>query len=156
MGTMSDHGRRSVRYIRVRERDIDIGRLLGVIGGIVALVALFMPWILISGSCAGITINEGEYTLWSAINLSEAGGGNPSGIYILILLVAVGGILSLARPAGGIIVVLGWLLFALAFARYIVSQEVLFCGIEIGFATGFWVCVGGSMVSLAGTAVGRL
>lgn len=148
--------RPSVRYVRVREREIDIGRLLGVIGGIVALVSLFLPWILISGECIDLTIYRGEYTLWNVLDASRETGGNPTGMYVVLLLVAAGGLVSLARPAGGVLVVFGWLLFAFAFARYIVSQEALTCGLEIGFATGFWVCIGASITSLAGTAVPRL
>lgn len=146
----------SRRYIRVRERQIDLGRILGIIGGAVALVSLFLPWILVTGQCFGFTVYEGEFTLWNVVDLSDATGGNPTGLYIVILFVALGGLISLSRPGGGAIVVLGWLLFAIVFARLIVSQDVLTCGVEIGYTTGFWVCVGGSVTSLIGTAVGKI
>lgn len=130
--------------------------MLGVVGGIIILVSIFLPWIVTSGQVLGVTYYRGEWTLWNVIDASRAMGGNPWGMIIVLIFVGLGGLIALARPGGGIFAVIGWLLFAFAFSGYIISQELLILGASVEFGIGFWTCVGGSVLALIGTAFGRV
>jgi len=108
--------------------------LLGLIGGILAAVGVFLPW----ASAFGFSISG-----WDV----RASVSYPYVILIGGILALLGGLIALAAKVrnivylislGGIIAILGWI-WAIADA-----------GTLSGWAYGFWACLVGGVLSVIG------
>jgi len=113
--------------------------IIGLIGGIIAAVGVFLPWY--SAGIAGvITVNVSG---WDATAMTSAP-------YIILLggvLALLGGLGLLANqkalgylvPIGGIVAILGW------------AYAVADAGTLSGFAYGFYACLVGGIIALIGS-----
>jgi hypothetical protein len=107
--------------------------IIGLIGGIVAAVGVFLPWsniiISVSGWDMRVLVSYPYVVLLGGI-LALIGG-------LLALMTKIKGVEYLV-PVGGIIAVLGWV-WAVADA-----------GTLSGFSYGFYACLVGGILSLIG------
>ncbi len=86
---------------------------LGIIGGVVALISLVLPWLALSGADANVNLNLPRLVSLLA-NENVIFHSPPYLLQTVVLatvLVTLGGIASLAHPLGGIIPVIGAVLF---------------------------------------------
>lgn len=109
--------------------------IIGLVGGIIAAVGVFLPWVNIFG-------------------FTSSGSGSNQGLVILLggVLALVGGIVALfvknapsavsyLIPVGGLIALLGWLWFGAA-AGF---------GNLGNYSYGLWVALVGAILALVGT-----
>ena len=107
--------------------------VIGLIGGIIAVVGVFLPW----ASSLGYSVSG-----WD-------GRSGTSQVYVILIggvLAAIGAVVTLAGvkkinylvPIGGIIAVIGW------------AWAVERAGTLSGWAYGFYVCFVGGILALIG------
>jgi len=113
--------------------------IIGLIGGILATVGVFLPW----ASAFGYSVSG-----WDALSASVS--NNPDVLLVLIggILALLGGLIALLAvgmknigyliPLGGIIALLGWI-WAVANA-----------GTLSGWTYGFYACLVGAILALIG------
>jgi hypothetical protein len=103
--------------------------IIGLIGGIIAAVGVFLPW---SAVADGSGSNEGKVIILGGV------------------LALIGGLAALATsmkslgyliPVGGLVGILGW----------IWAGNTAGFGNLTNFSYGFWVCLVGAIIALIGT-----
>jgi len=117
--------------------------IVGLIGGILTTVGVFLPW----ASAFGFSASG-----WDALSASVS--NNPDVLLVLIggILALIGGLIALLAvgmknigymiPLGGIIALLGWI-WAVANA-----------GTLSGWTYGFYACLVGAILALIGGIIG--
>jgi hypothetical protein len=111
--------------------------IIGLVGGIIAAVGVFLPWISVSGF--GITV-------------TADGSGSNQGRVILLggVLTVIGALAVLATsmkslgylvPIGGLVGILGW----------VWGAADLGFGNLTSLSYGFWACLVGAVLALIGT-----
>jgi len=112
--------------------------IIGLIGGIVAAVGVFLPWVSVSGfgitvTSNGFDCNQGKVIALGGV-LALLGG-------LVGLFVKGAGQVVYLIPIGGIVALLGWIWF----------------GVDVGFGNltnysyGLWVSLVGAIIALVGT-----
>ncbi len=105
---------------------------LGIIGGIVALVSLILPWVTLFGLVSSNLISFVS-DLWGS---RYSGPGMLLGATLALLLVLVGGFASLAHPAGGVASIAGSVAF--------------FAGVPYLQSIGAYIALLGGIVAVSG------
>ena len=136
-----------------------VGAIVGMIGGLLFILGIFIPWA--NGSIAGESIVS--YSGWDLYNMGATEMNNTFGIVLVLLGL---GILSMllailialrARAAGAIVTVFGvislifGILLLSAISAYVVGL-LSESGITMGL--GLYVCVIGSIVIIIGGLIG--
>lgn len=131
------------------------GRIIsGGAGGVIALFSLILPYIKVSGTVLGKEVISGDFTLLNLLDLLRQLNQNLTGLYIIIGLIVIGSILALAHPSGGMLQLLGCLLFGYGVMSEGVSMKILFGLAELNtqFHYGYYLAIIASVTTLAGFA----
>lgn len=79
---------------------------------------------------------------------------NAIGLYIVVGIIAIGSVLASAQPTGGILQLLGWLLFGYGIMTKGIGMKIFSGLAEISteFTPGFYLAVIASIITLSGFA----
>jgi ribosomal protein L40E len=156
----------SPEEMELAERNRVLGLVLGIAAGVLALASLAFPWWILEIEAMG-TISLypwGVKGAWVAM-------GPYLGIYLALLLVSVGGIMSIVGGLigdkkrnmlySGIILVIGVAVFAISLQSWIQKtfiyvDSLFYSGTYDGYtytahaslSTGFWMALAGAVLSL--------
>jgi membrane associated rhomboid family serine protease len=111
--------------------------VLGLIGGIIAAVGVFLPW----QSVLGINISGWDVTATASYPYVILLGGVLAIIGALVALVSTVKGVGYLVPIGGIVALLGWIWAA---------ADVGF-GNLLDLSYGFWACLVGAIIALIGS-----
>jgi hypothetical protein len=111
--------------------------IIGLIGGIIAAVGVFLPWISVSGFGITVTANGFDSNYGKIILL----GGVLTLVGAFAVLATTMKSLSYLIPIGGLVAILGWLWGA----------ADLGFGNLTSLSYGFWACLVGAVLALIGT-----
>lgn len=133
-------------------------RVPAVAGGAGGLLSLGLPYAVVTGSTLGVSVTQGAYTLPALAAFLRDAGQDPTGVYVVGLLVVVGSTLAVAgaltRPAvavgGGL--VQGLAAAAFAYGVLTSGSTSVLVGLgqfEANLATGVSVLAASSLVTAA-------
>jgi len=111
--------------------------IIGLIGGIIAAVGVFLPWVSVSGFGITVTVSGFDASQGKVVLL----GGVLALIGSLAVLATTMKSLSYLIPVGGLVAILGWIWGA---------ADVGF-GNLTSLSYGFWACLVGAVLALIGT-----
>lgn len=143
-------------------------RVPAAVGGVGGLVSLALPYAVVTGGTLGVDLHRGSYTLVGLADLLREAGRDPTGVYVVGLLVAVGSVLALvgALTRGGVAVggglVQGVAAAAFAYGVTTSGSASVLLGLgrmEVHLTTGFFVLVAATVVTAATAliqGIGRL
>jgi hypothetical protein len=111
--------------------------IIGLIGGIIAAVGVFLPWVSVSAggfsfTSSGFDANQGKVILL---------GGVLALVGALAVLMTTMKSLSYLIPIGGLVGILGW----------VWGAADLGFGNLTSLSYGFWTCLVGAVLALIGT-----
>jgi hypothetical protein len=128
---------------------------VSIVGGILALASLTFGWVY---ETATIPVHDGtivygqEFSLFRILYEARNGGWLIPHVniipflWLITLLIGLGGSVSLFHPAGGALSLASAVLFGTGFARFLGASE----SVSFGFAAGFYLALLGGGVSLLG------
>jgi len=111
--------------------------IIGLIGGVIAAVGVFLPWVSVSGFGITVTANGFDASQGKVVLL----GGVLALIGGLAVLATTMKSLGYLIPVGGLVAILGWIWGA---------ADVGF-GNLTNLSYGFWACLVGAVLALIGT-----
>lgn len=81
-------------------------RITAAAGGVAGLASLVFPYAMVTGGTLGVELHRGRYTLVELASLLREAGRDPTGVYVVALLVVVGSAVAIggALTRGGLAV----------------------------------------------------
>ena len=124
------------------------GQIIGLVGGIIALIGLFLPWI----SASGTNTNTGQQITVSVPGIYFI----PFSIGIILFAVLTIAFAIFKKPIGGILVLVFSLIglaitgFLFSAIQYIAASLVSGSSVSVSTGVGVYICIVGFIIGLIG------